>query len=72
MEKFHGYIAARSKAEAIRIGKEAFAGFTATELNEYWSECWGNAMGGIHATEPGAWISYEYGRTVWQLVDSKK
>lgn len=38
----HAYICARTKVEAVRLGKVAFGmAFTINELNVYWSDCWG-------------------------------
>jgi len=59
----HAYLVAHSKAEAVRIGQEAFGHlFTMGELNTYWSPCWGTpaeqALG--IPTEPGAYISIDH------------
>lgn len=67
----HGYIAAYSQAEAIRLGKQAFgASFSRTELTQYWNPCWGNAMKPIQpeVTEPGVWVTSDHGRRVWHLI----
>jgi hypothetical protein len=52
-----GYICAYSKAQAVRIGKMAFGNtFSLSELNNYWSECWGYSAEEIlgKQSEPGA------------------
>lgn len=57
----HGYIVARSKAEAVRLGQAAFGkSFTATELNKYWAEAWGDEATEALGTplESGAYIRY--------------
>ncbi len=56
----YAYICARSKAEAVRIGQQAFgANFSKGELDGYWSECWGAAAEQVlgKQEEPGAFLS---------------
>ena len=37
-----GLICARTKTEAVQLGRKAFGmSFTTTEFKNYWSECWG-------------------------------
>ncbi len=62
----HAYICARSVAEAVRLGKEAFGEmmFSTHELNEYWSkDCWGTKAEEILGpqTEPGVFICFDDG-----------
>lgn len=64
---FHGYIAARTKKEAVELGKAAFGLFSMNELNNYWCDTWGNPMKGIEPDEPGVWMSDRDGN-VWKLV----
>jgi hypothetical protein len=54
------YVAAYSKADAVRLLKEAgYATMTIGEFNTYWSKgCWGNAMEGV-TPERGVWFSPE-------------
>lgn len=56
--KRHGYIAAHSKAEAIRVALAGGYQLAARELSNYWSECWGTqaerALG--MPTEPCFWV----------------
>ena len=57
--KFQGYICAFSKAEAVRVGKQLWQNFTIKELNDYWSECWGDAATdilGTEQTEPAVFV----------------
>ncbi len=60
-EQRHGYICARSQAEAVRLGRDAFgASFTRGELKKYWSPCWGNPAQEVIGLqlEPGVWIEH--------------
>lgn len=55
------YICATSKADAVWRGAEALGpSFTANELREYWSECWGYAARDVLGpqTEPGVWVEF--------------
>jgi len=56
----HAYICAHSKAEAVRLGKQAFGehGFSQNELREYWADCWGTRAETIlgEQTEPGVFL----------------
>jgi hypothetical protein len=54
------YICAYSKADAVRLLKEAgYATMTIGEFNAYWSKgCWGNSMCGI-SQERGVWFQRE-------------
>lgn len=74
MERYHGYIAAFTKKQAVELGLMAFGSFSSTELNNYWSDTWGNAMSTIQpkVTEPGVWlveIRPPYHR-IWKLVEA--
>jgi len=64
----HAYIAAYSKAEAVRLAVEAFGGFSISELNNYWSEAWGNpAMSAVGLPEePGVYLSI--GKSFFKFV----
>lgn len=56
----HAYICAYSKAEAVRLAKQAFGEcFSIGELNNYWSECWGTAAEQAlgYPEEPGVYIA---------------
>ncbi len=58
-EQRHGYICARSQAEAVRLGREAFGpSFTRGELKNYWSPCWGTPAEAVLGLplEPGVWV----------------
>ena len=68
----HGFIAAKSKAHAVRIAKFAFGWhFSITELNDYWSPCWGNPMDGVPRDESGAWLKIQGdGKRVWKCHGS--
>lgn len=46
-------VAAYSRAEAARL-----MGVSANEVKDYFSECWGNDMIGIVATEPCMYVTY--------------
>jgi hypothetical protein len=53
----HICVAAYSMADARRVCLEAgMSDPGATEVKEYWSECWGDDMNGI-APERGIWIT---------------
>ena len=54
----HGYIAAYSVADAIRVLDEYVGGRgNSTEIRKYWAhDCWGNPMDGI-TPERGLWVS---------------
>jgi hypothetical protein len=68
--RFHGYIAAYTKKQAVELGQEAFGSFTMNELNTYWSEAWGVYMDDIKptVTEPGVWMVHEGFARVWKFV----
>lgn len=53
----HLYVCAYSKADAVRLLKEAgYETMSLGEFNTYWSKgCWGNPMDGI-AQERGVWF----------------
>lgn len=53
----HLYVCATSKAEAVRLLKQAgYPTMTMREFDEYWAkDAWGNTMEGI-APEKGVWI----------------
>lgn len=77
----HGYVAAYSRADAIRVIAESL-GYSSrgmvSELRDYWSEGnWGNSMIGI-VPERGLWASHTdsgpIGRVVkgkWQVVKTR-
>ncbi len=69
-QRASGLLCATSKAEAVRLGKQAFGDyFSIRELNNYWAECWGTAaqlkLG--EQSEPGAFI--EIDNRFFRLVD---
>lgn len=56
----HAYVAAYSRADAARV----IAGYTGrtppdSELREYWSPAWGNAMQGIKPVR-GLWLQFDH------------
>src|SRR5260221_2995113 len=53
----HGYIAAYSVADAVRVAEAEYpdALITRSEINMYWSGAWGNQMIGI-TPERGIWV----------------
>lgn len=57
----HAYICARTKKEAVLLGKAAFGNiaFSRGELNQYWSTCWGTTADAVLGvpTEPGVYIA---------------
>ena len=54
----HGYVAAYSAADAVRVLNETIGGRgNVTEIQKYWNHnCWGNSMDGIKP-ERGLWVS---------------
>ena len=61
MRGYHGFIAAYSKSDAVRVMEEAFGpgrGYM-TEINVYWHhDCWGDTMSGITPVR-GCWVAKE-------------
>jgi hypothetical protein len=56
---YHAMIAARTKAEAIRLGKAALdPTFNARELDTYWVKCWGTTAQQVIGlpTEEGIYV----------------
>jgi len=52
----HVYIGAKSKADAVRVMREhGFKQFMISELNTYFSPCWGNSMEGVTPAR-GVWV----------------
>ncbi len=56
----HVFVCAYSKAEAVRIFN-AVGGdrISISEINNYWSDCWGDSMDGIEP-EVGVWGQQSY------------
>jgi hypothetical protein len=61
----HICLAAKTKADAIRLCGEFDIHVTNTEISNYWSGCWGNNMKGI---EPKRAIWVERDRQMVELL----
>lgn len=68
----HGFIAAYSVADAVRVAAEEYprACITTSEINVYWSKCWGNSMIGI-TPERGLWIEEKKTREILRVIKSQ-
>lgn len=69
---WHGYICAATKKRAVELGKLAFREcFSMGELNNYWSEAWGNGITAAIGVpqEEGVWIMlYGDAKRTFRLV----
>lgn len=68
-DRMRGYIAAYTKKQAVELANQAGYSMNMRELNNYWSDCWGNAMNDV-VPEVGVWVTDQYGRNRERLVDS--
>lgn len=60
----HASVCAYSRADAKRVvGEYCGNDLSETEIKEYWSKCWGNAMDGIKR-ERGVWLEFEDGKPI--------
>lgn len=70
----HGYIAARSVADAVRVAQEhlPLAQITPHEIKVYWhANAWGNRMIGI-TPERGLWAEKQKTREIVRIVHGKE
>lgn len=71
--KQHGYIAARSKAEAMRLATAAGYHLRASELTNYWADCWSRpaelALG--RPSEPCFWL-YDEEKCHFERLDKEE
>lgn len=65
------YIAAFSKASAVRLAEKAFGGkLSIAEFNQYWDECWGNQAGAVigKPTIEGVWVGFDHKERFFKYI----
>lgn len=73
-QKGHIYVAAYSQKQAAELVSKACFGndhpniVSSNEIREYYSDCWGNSMDGIEATEPCVYATKKYGDNPERII----